>query len=53
MIPALRGLSVGDDERTPEQKEAIKTWEAYGFDSVEDYNRLEAAQQTLRNLENR
>ena len=53
MIPALRGLSVGDDERTPEQKTAIKTWEAYGFDSVEDYTRLEAAQQTLRNLENR
>lgn len=53
MIPALRGLSVSESERTPEQKAAIKTWEAYGFDSVEDYTRLEAAQQTLRNLENR
>jgi hypothetical protein len=53
MIPALRGLSVSEDERTPEQKKAIKTWEAYGFDSVEDYYKLEEAQETLRNLANR
>jgi hypothetical protein len=53
MIPALRGLSVSEDERTPEQKKAIKTWEAYGFDSVEDYYKLEEAQETLRNLSNR
>ena len=53
MIPALRGLSVSESERTPEQKAAIKTWEAYGFDSVEDYYKLEEAQETLRNLSNR
>ena len=53
MIPALRGLSVSEDERTPEQKQAIKTWEGYGFDSVEDYYKLEEAQETLRNLANR
>jgi len=53
MIPALRGLSVSESERTPEQKAAIKTWEAYGFDSVEDYYKLEEAQETLRNLANR
>ncbi len=53
MIPALRGLSVSEDERTPEQKKAIKMWEGYGFDSVEDYYKLEEAQETLRNLSNR
>ena len=53
MIPALRGLSVSESERTPEQKQAIKTWEGYGFDSVEDYYKLEEAQETLRNLANR
>lgn len=53
MIPALRGLSVSEGERTPEQKQAIKTWEGYGFDSVEDYYKLEEAQETLRNLANR
>jgi len=53
MIPALRGLSVSEGERTPEQKEAIKTWEGYGFDSVDDYYNLEEAQETLRNLANR
>jgi hypothetical protein len=53
MIPALRGLSVSEGERTPEQKKAIKMWEGYGFDSVEDYYKLEEAQETLRNLANR
>jgi hypothetical protein len=53
MLPALRGLSVSESERTPEQKQAIKTWEGYGFDSVEDYYKLEEAQETLRNLANR
>jgi hypothetical protein len=53
MIPALRGLSVSEDERSPEQKKAIKLWEGYGFDSVEDYYKLEEAQETLRNLANR
>ena len=53
MIPALRGLSVSEEERTPEQTKAIKMWEGYGFDSVEDYYKLEEAQETLRNLSNR
>ena len=53
MIPALEGLSVSKEERTPEQSEAIKLWEGYGFDSVEDYYKIEEAQETLRNLNNR
>jgi hypothetical protein len=52
MIPALRGIEAGD-EATPEQKAAIEKWAGYGFDSVEDFYRLEEAQETLRNLNNR
>ena len=52
MIPALRGLAAGDSA-TPEQKAAIDKWAEYGFDSVEDFYRLEEAQETLRNLNNR
>ena len=32
---------------------AIEKWLDYGFDSLEDFNRLEEAQETLRNLNNR
>tara|TARA_Y100000385_G_scaffold199174_1_gene206248 strand:- start:1789 stop:2592 length:804 start_codon:yes stop_codon:yes gene_type:complete len=52
MIPAYLGYRAGDDA-TPEQKKAIEKWMDYGFDSLEDFNRLEAAQETLRNLNNR
>ena len=52
MIPALRGMAAGDDA-TPEQKASIEKWAGYGFDSVEDFYRLEEAQETLRNLNNR
>jgi hypothetical protein len=52
MIPALRGMAAGD-EATSEQKVAIEKWAGYGFDSVEDFYRLEEAQETLRNLNNR
>lgn len=52
MIPALRGMAAGD-EATPEQKSAIEKWAGYGFDSVEDFYRLEEAQEALRNLNNR
>jgi hypothetical protein len=49
MIPAVRGYEAGD-EATPEQKKAMKKWMDYGFDSLEDFNKLEEAQETLRNL---
>ena len=52
MVPALRGYQAGDNA-TPDQKKAIKKWEEYGFDSLEDFNRLEEVQTTLRNLQNR
>ena len=52
MIPALRGYQAGSNA-TPEQKEAMDKWVEYGFDSEEDFNRLEEAQVTLRNLNNR
>ena len=32
---------------------SIEKWMDYGFDSVEDFNRLEEAQEALRNLNNR
>ena len=49
MIPAVRGYQAGDDA-TPEQKKAMEKWMDYGFDSLEDFNKLEEAQETLRNL---
>jgi hypothetical protein len=49
MLPARNGYLAGD-EATPEQKKAMKKWMDYGFDSLEDFNRLEEAQETLRNL---
>lgn len=49
MLPARNGYLAGDDA-TPEQKKAMKKWMDYGFDSLEDFNRLEEAQETLRNL---
>lgn len=52
MVPAFRGYQAGDDA-TPEQKKAIKKWEDFGFDSLEDFTRLEEIQQNLRNLRNR
>jgi len=52
MIPAYLGYKAGDDA-TSEQKEAMERWMDYGFDSLEDFNRLEEAQETLRNLNNR
>ena len=45
-------MEAGDDA-TPEQKASIEKWAGYGFDSVEDFYRLEEAQETLRNLKNR
>jgi hypothetical protein len=52
MVPAYLGYNAGD-EATPEQKAAMKKWEEFGFDSLEDFLRLEEAQETLRNLNNR
>jgi hypothetical protein len=49
MLPARNGYLAGD-EATPEQKKAMEKWMDYGFDSLEDFNRLEEAQETLRNL---
>ena len=52
MVPAYLGYNAGDDA-TPEQKASMKKWEEFGFDSLEDFLRLEEAQETLRNLNNR
>lgn len=52
MIPALRGYQAGESA-TAEQKDSMRMWEEYGFDSEEDFLRIEEAQTTLRNLNNR
>ena len=52
LVPAYMGYNAGDSA-TPEQKAAMKKWEEYGFDSLEDILKLEEAQTTLRNLNKR
>ncbi len=52
MVPAYLGYNAGDNA-TPEQKAAMKKWADFGFDSLEDFLKLEEAQETLRNLNNR
>ena len=55
MIPAANGYfaKTQNMEVTKEQQEAMDKWFEFGFDSYEDFVRIEEAQETLRNLDNR
>lgn len=55
MIPAANGHFAKEQgmEVTSGQKEAMERWSNYGFDSYEDFQTIEEAQETLRNLNNR
>ena len=55
MIPAANGYFAKEQgmEIAEGQLEAMKKWEEFGFDSYEDFLRIEKAQETLRNFNNR
>jgi len=55
MIPAANGHFAKQQgmEVAEGQQEAMDKWAEFGFDSYEDFSRLEEAQETLRNLNNR
>lgn len=55
MIPAANGYFAKQQglEVAEGQQEAMDKWAEFGFDSYEDFLRVEEAQETLRNLNNR
>jgi hypothetical protein len=55
MIPAANGHFAKENgmEVTSGQQEAMDRWTEFGFDSYKDFSRIEEAQETLRNLNNR
>ena len=55
MIPAVNGHFAKEQgmEIASGQQEAMDKWAEFGFDSYEDFLRIEEAQETLRNLNNR
>lgn len=55
MIPASNGHFAKENgmEVTSGQQEAMDRWTEFGFDSYDDFSRIEEAQETLRNLNNR
>lgn len=55
MIPAANGHFAKENgmEVTSGQQAAMDRWAEFGFDSYDDFSRIEEAQETLRNLNNR